>query len=326
MKKGVRILLVAVALVVILLGSLLVYFFSKYPDAGPAPNLTIAPTAARLERGRYLVNNVSVCLNCHSTRDWTKFSGPTIPGTDGKGGERLGEEFGLPGTLFASNITPSGIGKISDGGLMLAITSGIGKDHRALFPIMPYPNFTRMSDEDLYSIIAYIRTLKPVENSVPERTLNFPLNLIVRMIPKPHSPRNVPVRSDTVGYGEYLVTAASCSACHTRMKKGEPIPGMAFAGGNEFVLPQGTVRSANITPDDETGIGGWTKDLFVLKFKQFATPDSTTTSPESMGYNSVMPWTDYAGMTEDDLGAIFAYLRTLTPVHNLVEKFTPKAQ
>ncbi len=325
MRKGVKVILSAVGALVVVLGVLIVFFNAKYPDAGPTPSVTIEPTVARVARGEYLANHVTMCLDCHSTRDWTKFAGPTKPGTDGMGGEVFDENIGLPGTLYAANITPAGIGKLSDGQVLQAIACGIGKDQRALFPFMPYPNFNRMSDEDLYSIIAYLRTLPPIQNTVPERSLNFPLNLIVKTIPRPHASLTSPEPSDSIAYGRYLVNAAGCGNCHTQMTKGEPIPGMEFAGGFAFPLPQGTVRSANITPDDETGIGGWTRDLFVLKFKQFATQDSTATTPESMGYNTVMPWTKYAGMTEADLGAIFAYLRTVAPIHNLVTKFTPAA-
>lgn len=89
-------------------------------------------------------------------------------------------------------------------------------------------------------------------------------------------------------------------------------------------MPEGIVRSANITPDDETGIGSWKKDIFIAKFKYFAEPDTTHLSISEMGYNSPMPWTLYAGMSEYDIGAIYTYLRTVTPVHNEVITFTPR--
>jgi hypothetical protein len=99
---------------------------------------------------------------------------------------------------------------------------------------------------------------------------------------------------------------------------------MDFAGGFEFPFPNGQiVRSANITPDEETGIGAWSESDFVDKFKFYDNPDGHTIKPESLGYNTVMPWTMYAGMTGRDLAAIYKYLRTVKPVKNNVEKYTP---
>jgi mono/diheme cytochrome c family protein len=131
------------------------------------------------------------------------------------------------------------------------------------------------------------------------------------------------VRPDSVAYGRYLVTAASCGDCHTMMEKGTPVEGMAFAGGMEFHLPAGVVRTANITPDEETGIGSWPREMFIARFKEYAGPEATIIDTAAMKRQTVMPWTQYAGMTEQDLGAIYAYLRTRIPVKHLVETYTP---
>ncbi len=311
-------------LVVVLIGGYLLYIILKYPDAGPVPSVSVKATPERLARGAYLARHVAVCIDCHSDRDWTKFSGPMVPGTDGKGGFRFDESMGFPGTIFAKNITPAGIGSMSDGELLYAITTGVSRNRTALFPLMPYQAYDKMPDEDLYSVIAYIRSLAPIQNNVPHTSLNFPLNFIVRTIPKPHSPQQPPDTANSTAYGRYLANIAGCIECHTERVKGERIPGMEFAGGWTFELPHGSVRSANITPDDETGIGSWTKDLFIAKFKYFAQSDSTNTSVAKMGYNTIMPWTMFAGMTEHDLGAVYDYLRTVPPVRHDVTKFTPR--
>jgi mono/diheme cytochrome c family protein len=159
---------------------------------------------------------------------------------------------------------------------------------------------------------------------VPESTLHFPLNLIVRTIPAPANPQPVPPLSDTLAYGEYLVTIASCADCHTPSKEGKPVPGMDFAGGAEFNLPFGLVRSANITPDEETGIGSWDRQEFLDRFKEYADSAASHRPVKQGNFNTIMPWLVYAGMTEDDLGAIYAYLRTQKPVENRVITFTAK--
>jgi hypothetical protein len=189
---------------------------------------------------------------------------------------------------------------------------------------MPYFNYANLSEEDAYSIIAYIRTLKPIEGSYPDKELNFPLNMIVKTLPiKTYAPKPEVDRSNAVGYGKYLVSISGCAECHTQSIEGEPVKGMEFAGGSEFKLPFGTIRTANISPDTETGIGNWDKDLFVKRFKAFDPEHNDYMSVKAGEFNTVMPWTMYAGMTEEDLGAIYDYLRTVKPVKNQVVKFTP---
>jgi hypothetical protein len=153
--------------------------------------------------------------------------------------------------------------------------------------------------------------------------LNFPLNLIVRTIPGPNTFGKRPSPDDKVAYGKYMTQAALCSDCHTPIDdRGTPLPGMDFAGGMEFVETGYRVRSANITPDANTGIGSWTEQQFIDKFKAFDKPDAATPLGEQeKRQNTVMPITAFAGMTREDLSAIYAYLRTLTPVVNRVEKF-----
>jgi mono/diheme cytochrome c family protein len=325
MKKPGKIFGIVAAVIVIAVGGLLAFFSLKYPNAGPIPTLKVEATPARLERGEYLANHVAVCIDCHSARDWQLVSGPIIPGTEGKGGERFDESMGFPGTIFARNITPAGIGDWTDGELYHAITTGVSKDGRALFPLMPYKAYNNLSVEDILSIIAYVRLLKPVENQVPETRLNFPLNFIVKTIPEKHTPAPEPNKNNAFEYGKYLVNAASCIECHTQAVKGERVKGMEFAGGREFPFPNGTVRTANITPDEETGIGLWTKDVFISRFKAFADSASQRQNADSAKYYTIMPWTMYAGMTNEDLGAVYEYLRTVPLVKNQVEHFTPNA-
>jgi hypothetical protein len=150
----------------------------------------------------------------------------------------------------------------------------------------------------------------------------MPLPLVVRTIPKAPEFRPIPPMSDRVAYGEYMTNAAGCGECHTPMDgQGTPLPGMNFAGGFEFPLPGGgVVRAANITPEADTGIGTWTEQQFIDKFKAFEGVPARPLSAQEQRENTVMPWLGYAGMTREDLGAIFTYLRTLKPVLNRVKK------
>lgn len=325
MKKFLKILGIVVLIVVVLIAAALIYFNATHPDVNPPENVTVKSTPERIAHGQYLAEHVAICLDCHSERDFSKFAGPLVPGSYGKGGELFGKDnMGFPGNLYAKNLTPAEIKDWTDGELLRAITQGVTKDNVALFPLMPYPNYNTMSREDAYSIIAYLRNLRPIENKVPDSELDFPLNMIVKTMPiKTYNPQPVPDKNNSVEYGKYLVTMASCGECHTPTEKGEPVKGMHFAGGMEFNLPAGTVRSANITPDMETGIGKWAKEDFILRFKSMDTDTAKNIPVTKDQFNTIMPWTQYGGMTEEDLGSIYEYLRTVKPVSHQVIKFTP---
>ncbi len=325
MKKIFKIsgVVLGVLILVILVG--FIYFNSKYPDVSKPRDIKVEITPERIARGEYLANHVTGCIECHSGRDWTKYSGPIKADTRGMGGEKYSKEIGFPGNLYSKNITPAEIGNWTDGELIRAITQGVNKDGKALFPLMPYYSFNHLTQEDLYSIVAYIKSLKPIENKVPDSELDFPLNLLVKTMPiKTYSPAPPEDKNNSVEYGKYLVTIASCSGCHTPTKKGEPLPGMDLAGGEEFHLPWGTIRTANITPDPETGIGNWTKENFVNQFKSFDSDSAKNVAVGPHDFNTVMPWTLFAGMSKEDLGAIYDYLRTVKPVYHIVKRFTPE--
>lgn len=306
---------------VVIVAALLTYVKTALPSVGAAPELKVEMTPGRVARGEYLANHVTVCMDCHSTRDFSTFSGPLVPGTLGKGGEMFDEKMGFPGTFYARNITPAGLKNWTDGEIYRAITTGVSRDGHALFPVMPYSYYARMDPEDIHSIIAYVRTLKPIENAVPESKASFPFNFILNTIPQKASPSVRPSASDALAYGEYLANAAGCRECHTQVENGQIIPEKAFAGGRNFQLPGGVLYTANITPDMETGIGKWTKEAFVARFKTYA--DSSYRAPKATGFQTIMPWTMYGGMTEEDLGSIYVYLKSLKPARNAVKVFVP---
>lgn len=325
MRKAVKILVFIIIGLVIVAASGLSYVKFGLPNVGNPPELKVEITPARLERGKYLANHVTICMDCHSTRDWSIYSGPIDSTKIGVGGEEFNQQLGFPGEYISPNVTPYHLKDWSDGELYRAITSGVSKDGHALFPIMPYPNFAKMDTEDIYSLIAYIRTL-PVNESNPKASKSdFPMNFIINTIPAAATPQKMPSPDDQVAYGGYLVNAASCNDCHTKKVDGAEVEGMKFAGGFAFNLPNGTiVTSANITPDKITGIGSWTKEQFLARFKVYSDSTYTPRKVAADEFQTIMPWTMYAGMKTTDLEAIYAYLRTLKPVNNSVVKFARK--
>ena len=323
MKKILYILggLILVVLLVALGGFL--YLQVGFPKVSPANDITIDATAERLARGEYLVKHVSQCLDCHSSKNPYYFAGPVISGTEGKGGELFP---GVPGTLYTPNITPAGLKDWTDGEIVRAITSGVDKDNKPLAPMMPFTEYRYLAEEDIYAIIAYLRSMPAIENEnpIPETSLDFPLNLIFRTVPTDADPQPLPEPSDTLGTGKYLARIGGCIFCHTPAHQGTPIEGKELSGGFEFADPKlGTLRSANLTPDMETGIGSWSKEVFVNRFKAYADSAGSHLPVASAGFQTVMPWTLIAGMTEEDLGAIYSYLHSIEPIQNKVEKFTP---
>ena len=311
--------------IVIILGLAgVTYLEIAYPKVRPAKQITITATPAMIEHGRYMANHITPCMDCHSQRNWKKFSAPIFQDSRGMGGEKFDQDYGLPGIIYAPNITPASIGNWTDGEVYHAITTGVTKDGRPLFPIMPYLSFAKMAPYDVESIITYLRTLKPIANTVPAPKIKFPMNLIMRTIPTDAQPMEKPAPNDTVAYGKYLVTIAACSDCHTPMHKGQPIDSLSFAGGFKFRLPTGgIVRSANITPDSATGIGLWSENQFVNTFKKFDIPTDSLQNVLPNHYNTVMPWTFFAGMQTSDLRSIYQYLRTIHPVKHHVVRFIP---
>ena len=324
MKPILKWVLIPAGTLLALIGGGVGYLFAAFPKTLPVPSTQVAVTPELLSRGTYLAHHVTVCMDCHAVRDWSRYSGPPKPGTLGHGGERFSRDLGLPGEFYSKNITPGGIGDWSDGELARAITTGVTRDGRAMFPIMPYTYFRHLCEPDLHAIIAYVRTLPASNKTHAESQLDFPVNLIVRTIPDTPEPWACP-EPGSADYGKYLTTIAGCPECHTQQEQGKVV-GERLAGGWRFALPQGGyITSRNITPDPETGIGKWTKEQFVATFRSRGTPDGAfLVKPGER--QTMMPWNMYGGMTEQDLGAIYDYLRTVPAVKNQVADFEPAAK
>lgn len=327
MRKILKILGLILIIIVLVAGGLLTYVKTALPNVGKAPELTVERTPERIARGRYLANYVAVCMDCHSSRDMGKFSGPLIPGTEGEGGETFDQRVGFPGVFYAKNITPSGIGRYTDGELFRVITTGVSKEGKAMFPIMPYRYYGRMDPEDIRCIIAYIRTLPSIDHAVPVSVPDFPMNFIINTIPQKADPHTAPPQTDTLARGNYLLNACACVECHTPANKGQIVQSLAYSGGRTFMAPDGSIlRSSNLTPDVRTGIGSWTREQFIARFRSMGDTGYIPATVKPGEFNTIMPWTRYGGMSESDLGAIYASLMKLTPANNMVNKFTPAAR
>jgi mono/diheme cytochrome c family protein len=302
---------IQVALVVLAVaGAILSVGYTVRKDRAKAP-AKFARTPERLERGRYIVESTAHCFQCHSDVDYSKPGAQPKPGKKGAGA--VFAEDGME-WLVAPNITPdveTGAGSWTDEQLARAIREGIGHDGRRLFPVMPYMNFRNMSDEDLASVITYIRSIEPVRNKLPKTQIPEPLKAAL----PPHVPITSPVAAhhayNPVARGRYMVTLGNCVTCHTPMnEKGQPMMEMAFAGGFKLKGTWGEVYSANITPDP-TGISYYDEALFIRTMR--------TGHVGARKLNYVMPTGYFKNMTDDDLKAIFAYLRTLRPVKHRLD-------
>jgi mono/diheme cytochrome c family protein len=268
--------------------------------------------SAALEQGRYLVDSVTICFECHSERDFSKPGWPIPPGRVGSGRILWGE--GGPNQVIAPNITPdaaTGIGEWSDEEIVRAIKDGIGKNGRLLNPEMPSRYFHSLGDDEIRSIVLYLRSIPPVRNRLPE---------IAKYVPGKHPPTismdsiRLTKSSTMVTRGAHLVRLAGCETCHTPANEEGFIPGLEFAGGKVFRHGNQAAASSNLTPDP-SGIGYYDDSLFLKVIR--------TGRVGARGINSAMPWHFYRNLTDADLKAIFAYLQALPPVKHHVDNTEP---
>jgi Cytochrome c len=320
MSTSGRIILVATLALVVLLAIAVTFTVGWRPVLGPKTRpLTgkkFEVTPQRLQRGQYIFNSLAICVDCHSEHDSSQKDHPVLANMVGSG--EVMPLDNLPGRIVAPNLTSdrqTGAGSWTDDQLARAIREGIGHDGRALFPIMPYERYRHMSDEDLASVVVYIRTLPPVSHALPATEIIFPVKYLIRAVPEPITDGvSAPSQSTRVQYGAYLINMAACADCHTPMDKGQPIAGLDFAGGQVFQGKWGHTVSANITPDP-SGINYYDENLFIQVMR--------TGYVKARKLDALMPVEQFQGLTDDDLKAIFAYLKTLNPVRHRIDNSQP---
>jgi mono/diheme cytochrome c family protein len=255
-----------------------------------------------IERGRYLVEGILTCGNCHSPRTP---GGSIDPTRLYSGGPQTWDEptFRVKG----SNITPdpeTGIGRWSEADTKRALQEGRRPDGTQLAPIMPYAFYRIFLRDDLDAVVAYLRSVPAVHNEVQRPEYKAALH--VEAVPHSDKPPSEADMRDPVKRGFYLVTIGHCMECHSPMAGDRHDYSNLGRGGQAFNGPWGTSVSRNITSDPEKGIGKWTNEEIKRTITQGVRKDGSPMKPP-MGY----AW--YARMTQNDLDVIVAYLRTLPP-------------
>lgn len=267
------------------------------------------------QRGRYLATAVSLCIFCHSEIDYQADGFPPKEGKVGAGRSPFSAQ--LP-WLTCPNLTPdhdTGAGGVPEHAFEQAIRSGIAHDGRVLHPMMPYQNYHGMSDEDVASIVAFIKSVPPVKNALPRTEIPEAIKATLTGLP-PANHVVAPARSEGPSYGKYLAQLAICANCHTpKDSNGKAVPDMELAGGMILKGPWGEVAALNLTSDD-SGLDGISEKIFMNAMR-------TGHVPGGRRLVAIMPWGYYQHMTDGDLRALYAYLKSLKPVTHFVDNATP---
>jgi mono/diheme cytochrome c family protein len=310
MMRKVLLVVGAVLLVVVAGGAVFVASRQNLRFDASYPHVAASTDSSVLERGRYIVRVVAPCAGCHGdpARRTAYTTGADVPLSGGF-------VFDIPpGQFYTRNLTPdteTGLGNVSDGAVARALRYGVGHDGRALLPFMEMQG---LSDDDLQAVVSYLRTQSPVRNSVPPHQFTL-LGKVVKAtaLAKPVGPSATPPtrspRGASTETGRYLVeSVALCWSCHTeRSQMTGALTGPRFGGTTGFTEsddPTRTWSPPNITSDPETGrLGKMSEDQFVARFRQGRVIPG-----------SPMPWQAFSRLAEDDLRAIYRYLKSVPPV------------
>lgn len=317
MKKAFRYLLIVLGIVVVLAGGFAAFIairgIPKYK--AEKVNFVAQSTPERVARGTKLAT--LLCRTCHFDPNTGKFTGRELT------------EVTQFGEIHSRNITKDptfGIGKWTDGELAYLFRTGIKPDGTYLPPYMP--KLVHLSDEDLASIISFLRSdnawVQPDNTRQPDTKPSFLTKFltntgIIKPFPYPTQPIPEPDTSNAVSWGKYIALGQlDCFTCHSKdFAKNdyftpEKSPGF-FGGGNEMVSPDGKkLQSLNITMDEEHGIGKWTEEDFIKAVKFGIVPNGQPALRQ--------PMQPYANLTDNEVRAIFAYLKTVPKQNNKVER------
>ena len=316
MKKALRYVLIGIGVIIVLVGGFAAFVAIRgIPDYTPQTlALNVKSSPERIERGRQL--SAMLCNDCHMDPNTGKLTGKKM------------EEAAMFGDIYSKNITRDadyGIGKWTDGQLAYLLKTGVTPKGKFL-PVMA--KLHSMSDEDLHSIIAFLKSdhnWVSADNTVqPNSSYSFLAKFLtnikaVKPMPFNNQPIPEPDTTNLVKWGEYVsLYRVECYTCHSLdFAKNDYInPEKSkgfFGGGNEFKLPDGTVvTSRSLTMDEETGIGKWSEEDFVKALKTGVLPNGQP------GFRP--PMKPYSDLTDGEAKAIFAYLKTIPKVKNHVDR------
>jgi mono/diheme cytochrome c family protein len=277
------------SLVLLLLGGVALAGFIRIeaPRAHPAPNLQANSSPEQIARGERLAH---LCTACHTSTGSLPLDGAVLDFIDAP-----------IGTITAPNLTSGGdLDNWADGEIMRAIREGVGADGHGLL-VMPSQYLRYLSDRDVEALVAYLRSQPAVEHAVPKTQLNF-LGLVltgIGLFPtavQSDVPESIeaPPAGPTADYGEYLVNFSLCRDCH----------GSDLTGGD----PE---RFVPIGPPLPPVVAAWSGEAFITTMRTGVDPSGHSLDDEQM------PWSSYsATFTDDELLAIYEYLRMLAPTHN----------
>jgi mono/diheme cytochrome c family protein len=315
---------IVLALLVVLIAGLVLYVLIAWnrPTERAVVEITVPRDPSTMARGKALYEDSMLCWGCHGTKGLS----PSEPQSGGRAFDlrNVGPGFGV---LYASNVTPdreTGLGTWSDGEILRAIREGLSRDGRTLFPVMPYQFYHGLGEDDGVALVAYLRSLAPVHNVVPRAQPSFmrkaltAFRLIAPEAPVPKGTQ-APPKARTVEYGRYVAWHRSgCAECHTprspdngQLDTSRPMAGGLFA----FEELGMKITAPNITADPATGIGGWTEEQFLTAARRGMRPDGRILLP-------FMPWPWYSRWDDDDLRAVWLYLRSLPAVSHAVPGLT----
>jgi mono/diheme cytochrome c family protein len=293
-------------------------------EVSPEP---VPQSEQQIERGKYLVDAVAACGACHSTHEGS------LAGREKAGGYLAGgNAIEDPGNfkIYCPNLTSdaeTGLGKWSDDQIARAIRDGVDDEGNLLFPVMPFPEYQHISDEDVRAIVGYLRTVPKVHQDAKpfDREIPFKAKIAIKLGMLHHAPaRNVhaPDPKDRIATGKYLMHIGHCEGCHALGSRGTKDENDdSYMGGSDkpFDTPGvGKVWASNLTPDPEFGIGKYSDAQVkeALRSGLSLREGMPILYPMSDLLPHIKEWTD------SDLDALLAYLRTLKPVH----KQTPQSQ
>jgi mono/diheme cytochrome c family protein len=310
MKRALKIILSLVGVAVVVLGGFVAWCaIDGIPHyKRPTLDVKVEVTPARVARGKQLVN--LLCAECHKD--------PTTGKLTGKLMEDAPPQFGA---IFSRNITQHperGIGAWSDGEIVVLLRTGIARDGRYTPPWMA--KLHHASDEDINSIVAFLHSSDPLvqpsdvvnRQCQPSLLAKILTHVVWKPLAMPTAPIQPPDKKDKVAYGRYLIAELECYACHSAdfktMNVEHPEQSEGYLGGNNEMRDMAgkTVFTANITFDEETGIGKWSEAQFKRAMRDGIRPDNTLVR---------YPMGPMRDLDDDDISALYSYLQAVPKIH-----------